>query len=161
MLAASTELIPKKSASKLSTLLRKQPRRDDIFPFFSDAANLEAITPPRLRFSIRTPLPIAMAEGRLIDYRLHLHGVPIAWRTEITAWEPPSRFVDTQLRGPYRWWVHLHEFADVDGGTEMLDRVEWALPLQPLGEIARPVVKRQLERIFDYRERAIREILLG
>lgn len=135
--------------------------RSRVFPFFADAGNLGRITPPELRFQFVTPLPIEMREGALIEYRLRLFGVPFGWRTRIDTWEPEERFVDRQLRGPYRRWVHTHTFREVEGGTEVRDHVEWALPLRPFGELALPIVRRQLERIFDYREQAMREILLG
>jgi ligand-binding SRPBCC domain-containing protein len=129
-----------------------------IFPFFGDALNLEAITPPWLGFRVVTPEPIEMAPGALIEYRLRLHGVPIRWRTTIAVWDPPHRFVDVQLSGPYKLWHHTHDFEPApDGqGTLMRDTVRYALPLGPLGEIAhRLLVKRDLERIFDFRQRAV------
>lgn len=135
--------------------------RSQVFLFFSDAGNLERITPPDLHFEFVTPLPIEMREGALIEYRLRLFGVPFGWRTRIVAWEPEERFVDEQIRGPYRRWVHTHRFREVDGGTEVQDDVEWALPFPPLGEVARPIVRRQLDKIFDHRERAVRAALLG
>jgi ligand-binding SRPBCC domain-containing protein len=124
-----------------------------VFPFFADAGNLEAITPAWLGFRIVTPRPIDMREGALIEYRLRLHGVPVSWLTRIEAWEPPGRFVDAQLRGPYALWHHTHEFEpDGDGGTIMRDTVRYALPYGPLGELARQLfVGRDLEAIFDFR----------
>jgi ligand-binding SRPBCC domain-containing protein len=125
----------------------------EVFGFFADAGNLEAITPPWLGFSIVTPRPIAMAPGALIEYRLRLHRLPISWLTQISVWEPGERFVDVQLRGPYALWHHTHEFApDGARGTVMRDTVRYALPFGPLGEIARrALVARDLERIFDFR----------
>lgn len=134
---------------------------EEIFPFFADAGNLEAITPPWLRFRIVTPRPIAMHEGALIEYRLRLRGLPIRWRTRIDAWEPGVRFVDRQLSGPYRLWHHTHTFAPDGGGhTLMRDVVRYALPLGPLGEIAhRLLVRSDLQRIFDHRAQRIVELL--
>lgn len=134
------------------------PRRE-VFAFFSEAGNLERITPPELRFEILTPQPIAIAAGTLIDYRLRLFGVPFRWRTRIARYDPDDVFVDEQLRGPYRSFVHTHSFRDVPGGTQIRDHVRWALPFQPLGEVVAPLVRRQLGRIFSFRERAIRELL--
>jgi ligand-binding SRPBCC domain-containing protein len=138
------------------TLRREQRLPGDpesVFGFFADAGNLEAITPPWLRFAIVTPRPIAMGVGTLIEYRLTLHRLPISWLTQITVWEPGVRFVDVQVTGPYRLWHHTHEFAaDGSGGTLMRDTVRYALPFGPLGEIARRAfVARDLERIFAFR----------
>ena len=129
----------------------------EVFPFFGDARNLEAITPPWLGFRVVTPEPVAMAAGTLIEYRLRLRGVPVRWRTRIEAWEPPHRFVDVQLSGPYRLWHHTHTFEPAPGGgTTMRDVVRYALPLGPLGALAhRALVKRDLERIFDFRRDAV------
>jgi ligand-binding SRPBCC domain-containing protein len=133
--------------------------RPEVFAFFADAANLERLTPAQLRFSILTPLPIAMRPGAVIDYRLSLLGVPFRWRTVIEAFEPESRFVDVQAAGPYASWRHLHEFVEVPGGTLVRDRVHYDLPLGALGDLTHALfVRRQLERIFDYRRRAIQQI---
>ena len=130
--------------------------RDEVFAFFEDARNLEAITPPFLRFRVVTPGPIAMRAGALIEYRLSLFGAPFGWQTEIEIYEPTRRFVDRQLRGPYRVWRHTHEFEDVAGGTRMADHVEYELPLGPLGDIAHALfVKRTVAKIFDYRAEVI------
>jgi ligand-binding SRPBCC domain-containing protein len=131
--------------------------RPDVFAFFADAHNLARITPPELRFRI-VHAPDALSQGALIDYRLSLFGIPFGWQTEISAWEPPHRFVDEQRRGPYRVWHHTHTFAKEAGGTRIDDEVRYALPLCPLGEIAHPLVRWQLNRIFDFRQQAIREI---
>ena len=129
----------------------------EVFPFFGDALNLEAITPPWLGFRVVTPEPIEMHAGTLIEYRLKLRGVRIAWRTTIAVWDPPHRFVDVQLSGPYRMWHHTHDFEpDGQGGTLMRDTVRYALPFGPLGAIAHGLlVRRDLERIFDFRRDAV------
>lgn len=133
--------------------------RDEVFRFFEDASNLERITPPFLRFRIVTPTPIEMREAALIDYRLSLFGVPLSWRTRIELYEPGVRFVDAQLRGPYALWRHTHTFEDAPGGTQMRDRVDYEIPLGPLGRAARALfVRRTLDRIFDYRREAIASI---
>jgi ligand-binding SRPBCC domain-containing protein len=134
---------------------------DDAFAFFADAFNLEAITPPWLRFRILTPRPIDMREGALIDYRLSLHHVPCRWHTRIDAWVPARRFVDRQISGPFRTWEHTHTFEEHPGGTRIRDHVRYRMPLGPLGEIARrALIGRDLERIFDYRHAAIERLLV-
>lgn len=134
--------------------------RDEVFDFFSRAENLERLTPANLRFRILTPLPIEMREGALIDYRLRLNGIPLKWRTLISTWDPPNVFVDTQLKGPYRQWIHTHRFTDAgDGRTLMEDEVRYRLPFGPLGMIALPIVRRQVQGIFEYREKALAEAL--
>ena len=134
--------------------------REKVFPFFADAENLEQITPPELGFHIVTPRPIDIKQGTLIDYKLSLHGFPVKWRTEITHWEPPFEFIDMQLSGPYKQWIHLHRFTETEPGkTLMEDEVRYRLPLEPLGDIAHFLIKRQLKYIFDYRREAVAELL--
>ena len=128
---------------------------EDVFAFFAEARNLEAITPPFLRFQVITPGPVEMQVGTLIQYRLRLHGLPVSWLTSIQAWEPPHRFVDVQVRGPYALWHHTHLLEPHRDGTLMRDVVRYALPLGPLGDLAhRLFVRRDVERIFDYRAAA-------
>lgn len=133
--------------------------RADVFPFFADAANLERITPPWLRFEMLNRGPVEMRVGTLIDYRLRVRGFPIRWQSEITCWEPQRRFVDEQRRGPYRLWVHEHRFTEVDGGTRVEDRVEYAVPLGAL--VQRLLVGPDLRRIFEYRKAILRDLFAG
>lgn len=127
---------------------------EEIFPFFSDAANLDAITPPWLHFEIVTPQPMKIREGSLIDYRLKVRGFPLRWRTLISKWEPPYRFVDEQLRGPYRQWIHEHTFEARDGGTFARDHVRYAVPFDFISH--RWIVRPDIEKIFAYRMQALR-----
>jgi ligand-binding SRPBCC domain-containing protein len=130
---------------------------EEVFGFFADARNLEAITPPFLRFAVVTPDPIEMGTGTLIQYRLRLHGLPVNWLTTIQAWDPPHRFVDVQVRGPYALWHHTHLLEPHADGTLMRDIVRYALPLGPLGDLAHGLfVGRDVRRIFDYRAEALR-----
>jgi ligand-binding SRPBCC domain-containing protein len=133
--------------------------QEEIFDFFATAANLERITPPELHFHIITPLPKTMQLGTLIEYRLRLFGVPFRWLTRISRWNPPHDFVDEQLRGPYRTWVHTHRFRSEGGVTRMEDEVHYQLPFFPVGETAYPLVRWQLERIFAFRRQAIARLL--
>ncbi len=133
--------------------------REEVFAFFADAGNLERITPPELNFHILTPQPIDIKRGALIDYRLKLRGVPLTWKTEITEWKPPVEFVDTALKSPYKQWIHLHRFTTGERGeTVMEDVVRYRLPLEPLGDLAHFLVKKELAYIFDYRRKVINEI---
>jgi len=133
---------------------------EETFAFFSNAANLDAITPPSLGFTILTPLPIVMREGALIEYRLRLVGMPIHWLTRIDAWDPGRSFTDTQLRGPYALWVHHHSFAAHSGGTLIRDQVEYALHVPYLTAPVHAVfVRPTIEKIFAYRREVITRVL--
>lgn len=139
------------------TILKKNIH--EVFPFFANAENLDKVTPPWLKFQILMPLPIEMKVGTKVDYQLRLHGIPIRWRSEITEWDPLHKFTDVQLKGPYRFWKHEHFFMAEGNQTKMMDRVEYAIP----GWIFAPIVhslfvKRDLEKIFKYRELRFLEI---
>lgn len=131
---------------------------DEVFAFFAQARNLERITPPWLRFEVVTD-PGPLAPGTLIEYRLRLHGLPLRWISRIEEWEAGRGFVDRQLRGPYRLWHHRHEFVPCGGSTVVRDRVRYALPLGRLGAGAHAIVRRDLDRIFDFRREAVGRIL--
>jgi ligand-binding SRPBCC domain-containing protein len=131
----------------------------EAFDFFSRASNLERITPPWLNFGMLTPEPPALGAGSLIEYRLRVHGIPLHWISRIDEFVENRSFVDRQIRGPYRLWHHRHEFASVAGGTRVRDHVDYALPLGRLGELGLVIIRRDLTRIFDYRQAAVAQIL--
>ena len=130
--------------------------REEVFEFFSRAENLEALTPAWLNFSILSARPIEMRIGTRIRYRLRLHGIPLRWESEITAWEPPYRFVDEQRRGPYRRWIHEHEFVEQEEGTTIRDNVQYAVAGGLL--VDRLLVAPDLRKIFSFRREKIAEI---
>lgn len=132
--------------------------RQQVFDFFSDAGNLELLTPPFLRFQIAS-IPPRLEAGAQIEYRLRVHGLPIRWLTVIESWDPPNSFVDVQAKGPYRVWHHTHRFWPENDGTWIEDQVRYGLAFGLLGQIVhRLVVRRDVEAIFRYRELRIREI---
>jgi ligand-binding SRPBCC domain-containing protein len=131
-------------------------RRDELFPFFADAFNLETLTPPWVNFSLLTPRPIEMKVGARIDYQLRIRGLPIRWQSEITVWEPPIRFADEQRRGPYRAWIHAHRFEEIDGGTLVRDVVRYAVIGGRL--INRLLVQPDVEKIFRFRQQRLTEL---
>jgi len=138
---------------ELKTELRVAESPNQVFDFFADAFQLESITPDWLHFSVESSRPISMGSGTSIDYRLRLHGLPIRWRSSISIWEPPHRFVDEQVRGPYRFWRHEHTFEPYSGGTIVRDAVRYGVPL---GWLIHPLfVKRDLRRIFEYRHHRV------
>lgn len=129
-----------------------------VFAFFSEAANLEAITPPWLGFRLLTSPPLEMAKDARIEYVIRLAGLPVRWRTRICCWEPPRRFIDVQERGPYAKWEHTHMFEALGEGTLMRDTVRYRLPLGPVGRLVHAVaVRAALASIFDYRFERVRE----
>lgn len=131
----------------------------EVFEFFSRAENLERITPPFLSFSLTGEPPAKVTTGTLISYRLRVHGIPIRWTSRIDAFEPERMFVDRQLKGPYKLWIHRHEFEADGDATIVRDHVRYALPLGIAGAIAHLVqVRRDIEQIFAYRRRVIDEI---
>ena len=140
----------------LSCELRLPRPREEVFRFFADAFNLEAITPPWLRFRVLTPGPIQMQKGTRIHYRLKLHGIPIRWESEITVWNPPFCFVDEQRTGPYRRWIHEHRFQEESGETFVTDHVEYSVPGGSL--VNRLFVAPDLHNIFEFRRRILLEI---
>ena len=132
---------------------------EEAFAFFSRPENLEEITPPLLGFHILRA-PGEIHTGSLIEYKLRVRGVPMKWLTEITVWEPPYRFVDNQLKGPYKLWHHEHRFTPENGGTRMRDQVDYALPFGILGHMVHTlIVKRDVETIFRYRQKRLEELL--
>ncbi len=146
----------------IHTLKRKQSFAypiGDVFRFFQSPENLARITPPWLSFRVLTPPPVEMKQGALIDYTIQWMGISVRWKTMITEYAPPYRFVDQQMRGPYSLWHHTHMFVEREDGTDMTDEVQYVLPLGVLGNLAHVfLVRRQLENIFSYRAKAIAEI---
>ena len=134
--------------------------RAEIFDFFADAGNLERITPPELNFHIDTPQPFEIKKGALIDYRLKLRGFPVRWQTVISVWNPPFEFVDEALRSPYKQWIHRHTFTEIETNKTLIeDEVKYRLPLEPLGDLAHWFVRRELNYIFDFRQKAVKKLL--
>ncbi|MBI2806949.1 MAG: SRPBCC family protein [Planctomycetes bacterium] len=133
---------------------------EPVFAFFGDVANLSKISPPSVRIQTITPLPIEMRVGTIVEHRMSIRWFPIRWRSEITVWEPPVRFVDEQRSGPYRFWKHRHEFEVAEGGTWVRDHIEY----RTHGWLFEPIVNRifvapELRRLFAHRQKAIRDFL--
>lgn len=147
---------------RLTTELWLPKPVEDVFDFFCDVHNLEQLTPPSLSMEIVGSTPDKVEVGSTMDYRLKIHGVPMRWRSEFIEWNPPHRFADRQVRGPYRQWRHVHSFTQHEGGTLVADRVDYAVPGGPLAPlIHKTFVKRDIRRIFEYRRRKLREIFEG
>ena len=131
----------------------------DVFDFFSRAENLEVLTPPWLNFKILSAAPRPVQQGTLINYSLRVHGIPLRWTSEIVEWEPPHRFVDLQLRGPYKMWRHEHRFEARDGGTLISDTINLSLPLGLLGQLAYKIkVQSDVQEIFTFRKEKVRAL---
>lgn len=134
--------------------------RKKVFDFFADAENLERITPPELEFKIITEQPFEIKQGSLIDYKLKMRGIPLTWRTLISVWNPPYQFVDEALKSPYRQWIHKHTFTELESNKTLIeDQVKYRLPFEPFGDLGHWFVRRELEYIFDFRQKAVAEIL--
>ena len=134
---------------------------DRVFEFFADPANLSKITPKSVGFRDLTPNATPMRPGLEIIHEIRWLGLPVRWHTLIEDYDPPHLFVDTQIKGPYTYWRHTHEFEDLGDQTLIRDRVQYELPFGILGTIThRLIVARQLKRIFNYRARKIRKLFL-
>ena len=132
---------------------------DEVFNFFSKPENLEVITPKYLKFSIKTPLPITMEEGQVIEYKIRLRGIPMKWKSRISSYNPPHSFIDEQIKGPYSYWHHTHIFKVNGNGTDIIDHVKYNLPFGLIGVFANYFfVNKDLKKIFKYRKSTINEI---
>jgi len=152
----SDSVNPFPGAFKLEVVTHIPRSIDEVFDFFSNAENLQELTPDNLHFEILSPTPIAMATGALIDYRIKIHGIPVKWKTEILDWSPPHHFIDTQIKGPYKLWHHRHTFEAVDAGVKMTDTVHY---ISPLHFLLNPLfIRRDVERIFAYRTQRLGEL---
>ena len=131
---------------------------DEVFAFFNRPENLEKLTPPFLRFNILTPSSLVMHNGAVFDYQIRLAGLPMRWTSLIANYDPPHQFVDIQLKGPYSFWHHKHSFVSREEGVEVIDEVHYDIGLSVLGKLAHTlVIQHQLNMIFSYREKVIRE----
>lgn len=141
---------------RIQTELWLPELRDKVFAFFCDPHNLDRITPPWLHFHILTPLSTPMQRGTLLDYRLRIRGLPVRWQSEIAEWNPPTRFIDRQTRGPYSLWIHEHTFKEHEGGTLVGDKVEYAAPGGKL--VQKFFVAPDLDRVFKYRHEVLKAL---
>jgi len=133
--------------------------RPEVFAFFADPRNLLRLTPPHVGLRLRTD-HVTLTAGAVLDFRVRWLGVPLRWRSYVREYDPPYRFVDVQVRGPWARWEHRHLFLEDGGGTWMEDRVTYRLPLGPLGRLAHGVlVERQLRALWAYRQARLAELL--
>jgi len=132
---------------------------EQVFDFFKRPENLDAVTPKNLGFKILTPSPIIMQKGAVIDYTIQIYGIPMQWQTLITDYNPPCSFTDTQVKGPYKTWIHTHRFSAQGDGTLMVDEVEYSIAYGLIGEMARILfVKREIEKIFNHRRKIMNQV---
>jgi hypothetical protein len=132
---------------------------DEIFSFFSDEKNLEAITPAWLNFHVLKKSTEKMEAGTQVDYKLRLRGFPLRWQSKIEEWIPNQKFVDLQTRGPYSHWRHTHVFTPLKGGTLLTDRVLYKVPFGKVGALtAGKLVENDVGKIFEYRRHKIEEL---
>lgn len=132
---------------------------DEVFDFFTKAENLNKIIPPDLHFEMITKLPISIKKGTVIDYKIKIAGIPFKWKTEITEWNPPYSFEDTQVKGPYKIWIHKHKFESKNGFTLMTDIINYLSPGGIFEFVPhRLFVKKKVESIFDFREKSLIKI---
>ena len=132
----------------------------DVFDFFSKPENLSLITPSRLKFDIITPTPLEMKDGQLIDYSLKImYVIKLHWRTLITHFEKPVKFIDQQIKGPYSLWHHTHKFKKIDGGTLIIDELRYAIPFGFIGRLIHFLyIKHDIKSIFEYRHKNLDKI---
>ena len=138
------------SVQSVESIIELDVPRDEVFAFFSDARNLNRMTPPWLKFHIKSPQPIEMKLGTEIDYSMRWRGLPVPWRSRVTVWQPPHVFTYVQARGPYRYWLHEHRYEErADGGTRVIDRVDFVGWGQ---SVMGWFLRREVEAILRHRE---------
>lgn len=149
------------AAHSIKTVQKIPVSLDEAWAFFSNPANLQAITPDGMGFTIISKHHgDVMYAGQLIEYKVRpLAGIPLYWMTEITQVKDRAYFIDEQRFGPYSLWHHQHHFKEIPGGVEMTDIVHYKNPLGILGKIANALfVKQKLKTIFDFRYRKVEEL---
>ena len=146
----------------LETRLWLARARPEVFAFFADPRNLARLTPPSLKLRLRTPDAGPLTAGAVLDLRMAWLGLPLSWRLYVREFDPPYRFVDVQVRGPWARWEHRHQFLEEGGGTWVEDRVTYRLPLGPLGRaLHHALVHRQLHAHWAYRQERLAELIAG
>ena len=138
--------------------------RPDVFAFFADPRNLAVMQPRWARPTWIAEPPARLEPGALLDFSVRMGALPVRWRVMVREFDPPFRFVDVQLWGPFARWEHRHRFLEEGSetatvaGTWVEDRVTYRLPLGPLGRAAHVLgVGRRIVGLFDFRDRRLRE----